>query len=128
MMSPKRLQVTITSNLVGSRTISIEEVARLDRRVFLADFLEDALPEIVSEGHRVVLVAHADALKIAGGGVLEGVADDAFDALAGIHVFLDGDLVGRVLFEEAANADVEAFRVFAKDDELKIFLGAAAQR
>jgi len=49
--------------------------------------------------------------------VLEGVADDALDSFAGVDVFLGGDFVGGALFEESTHADVEAFGVFAEDDE-----------
>ena len=72
------------------------EVAGVDLRIFGADGLEDALPEVAGEGHGVGLVGHAEALKFVGAGVVEGVADDALDALAGVDVFLDGDLVGSV--------------------------------
>ena len=61
-------------------------------------------------------------------GVVEGVADDALDAFAGVDVFLDGDLVGSSLFEEAADADVEAFGVFAEDHQVNVVGGAIAER
>jgi len=49
---------------------------------------------------------------------VEGVADDALDAFARVDILLDGDLVGGVLLEETANADVETFGVFAEDHEV----------
>ena len=55
-----------------------------------------------------------------GAGVVEGVADDAVDALVGVDVFLDGDFVGSSLLEETADADVEAFGVFAEDHEIEV--------
>jgi len=59
-----------------------------------------------------------------GAGVVEGVADDAVYAFVGVDVFLDGDFVGSSLLEEAANADVEAFGVFAEDHEVEVGRGA----
>lgn len=56
--------------------------------------------------------------------MLEGVADDALDAFAGVDVFLSGDFVGSSLFEEAAGTDVDAFGVFAKDDEANVVADA----
>jgi hypothetical protein len=44
-------------------------------------------------------------------GVFEGIADDAFHTLAGIDVFLHGDLVGGALFEYASGIGVDAFRI-----------------
>ena len=96
--------------------------------IFLANFLEDALPEVVSEGHGVGFVAHADALQAVLPGVVEGVANDALDAFAGVDVFLDGDLVGSALLEEAADADVEPLGVLAKDDQADVAFGAVAKR
>ena len=56
------------------------------------------------------------------------MAEDAFYAFVGVDVFLDGDFVGSVLFEEAAGADVDAFGVFAEDHEVEIPGGAIAER
>ncbi len=53
-------------------------------------------------------------------GVIEGMAEDALDAFAGVDVFLDSDLVGSSLLEEAANADIDAFGVFAEDHEVHV--------
>ncbi len=47
----------IADDLHGQRIN--KEMARIDVRVFLADFLENALPEAVSESHGIGLVAHA---------------------------------------------------------------------
>src|ERR1700737_2245807 len=105
-----------------------EEVAGIDFRVVGADKFEDALPEVGGKGHGVGFVAHAQAVEFAAAGELEGVADDALDAFAGVDVFLDGDFLGSSFLEEAANADVEAFGVFAEDHEVDVFAGAVAER
>ena len=55
-----------------------------------------------------------------GAGVVEGVAEDALDAFAGVDVFLDGDFVGSSLLEEATDADVDAFGVFAEDHQANV--------
>jgi len=55
-----------------------------------------------------------------GAGVVEGVAKDALDTFVGVDVFLDGNFVGSSLFEEAANADVQALGVFAEDYEIDV--------
>jgi len=104
------------------------EVAGFDVGIFGADGFEDALPEVAGVGHGVGFVGHAEAFELVGLGVLEGVADDALDTFAGVDVFLSGDFVGSVLLEEAAHADVEAFGVFAEDDEANVVGGDIAQR
>lgn len=104
------------------------EMARLDFGKFDADGSEDALPKITSESHGIGFVGHAQAVEFVGASVFESVANDALDAFAGVDVFLCGDFVGRVLFEEAAGAHVNAFGVFAKDDEANIVGDAVFQR
>ena len=119
------------------------EMAGVDVGIFGADGSEDALPEVAGVGHGVGFVGHADAQGLGGRGagrleagatcgvglgVLEGVADDALDPLAGVDVFLDGDFVGRVFLEEAAHADVKALGVFAEDDEADVVGGDIAKR
>jgi len=75
-------------------------VLRFDLRKRRRDFLEHALPQAAGVGHGVGLVAHQDAAArravhfFATGAVLERVADDAFDALARVDVFLDRNFVG----------------------------------
>ena len=59
-------------------------------------------------------------LRPRGARVLEGVADDPLDALAGGDVLLDRDLVGRALLEVPADADVGALGVLAEDDEVDV--------
>ena len=51
----------------------------------------------------------------------KGVADDAFDTLARVDVFLGRDLVGRVLLEHASRIGVNAFGIFAEHDEIHVF-------
>jgi len=104
-----------------------EQVAGIDFGIFGADGFENALPKVTGEGHGVGFVGHAQAFESVGTGVVEGVADDALDASAGVDVFLDGDFVGGALFEEAAGADVDAFGVFAEDHEVDVFGGAIAE-
>ena len=72
-------------------------------------------------------IAVVIALTGVGAGVVEGVADDALDAFAGVDVFLHGDFVGRILFEKAAHANVQAFGVFTEDHHADVFLAAVAQ-
>src|SRR6266852_4667171 len=103
-------------------------MAGIDVRVFLADELENPLPEVVRKGHGVGLVAHADAFQAVPAGVFERVADDALDAFERIHILLNGDLVQRVLFEEPANANIKSLGVFAENHETNVFFGAIAQR
>jgi hypothetical protein len=103
-------------------------VAGVYFRILLADLLEDPLPEVVGKDHGVRFVAHADALEIVAPGVIECVANDALDTLARVNVFLDGDFVARVFLEETADADVEAFRVFAEDDKPDVGCGALPER
>ena len=61
-------------------------------------------------------------------GVVEGEAEDALDAFAGVDVFLGGDFVGSSLFEEAAGADVDAFGVFAEDHQANVVWDAILER
>src|SRR5260370_30749427 len=82
----------------------------------------------MGEGHRIGLVAHAHPLQLIAASVAKSVANDALDALAGIDVFLDGDFVGCVFLEEAANADIETFSVLAEDHEAHVVSGTVAKR
>lgn len=109
------------------------KVAGLDVGIFGADGFENALPEVAGEGHSVGFVGHAKTSAFASAtanatSVFEGVAKDAFDAFAGIDVFLGGDFVGRSLFEEATGANIDAFGVFPEDDEANIVAEAILER
>jgi len=102
-------------------------VLRFDLRKRRRDFLEHALPQAAGVGHGVGLVAHQDAAArravhfFATGAVLERVADDAFDALARVDVFLDRNFVGRSLFENTAEVAVNTLGIFAEYDEINVF-------
>ena len=85
-----------------------------------ADLVEDAVPELVRVPHGVRLVGHVHARSPVRLRVLEGRADDALDALARVHVLVDGDLVGRAALELAADADVDALGVLAEHDEVDV--------
>src|SRR5258708_6523556 len=104
------------------------KMTRLDFRILLANLFEYPLPQVMGEGHGVGLIAHADTLELVLPGVLKSVADDALHSFAGVHVFLNGDFVGSILFEEAANADVQAFSVLAEDHKAYIVRRAIAER
>src|SRR5208283_5347202 len=104
------------------------EVAGIRFRMLFLQFAEDALPQVVAVGEGVRFVAHAEAMAGPRGGVLEREPEDALDALAGVQLFLHGDLIGGAALELAADIDVQAFRVFAKDNEIDVGLGAVAQR
>ena len=103
-------------------------MAGVNVRVFLAEFLENPLPETVSESHGIRFVTHAQALQAVLAGVFESVADDALDPFAGIHVFLNSDLVRGPFLEESANTGVQAFGVFADDHQADVFFRAVAKR
>ena len=96
------------------------KVAGVDLRIFLADLLEDALPEVVGKGHGVRFVAHANVPEFVLASVVEGMPDDSLDALAGVDVFLNGNFVGSAFLEEAAHADVKSFGIFAEDDKTDV--------
>ncbi len=61
-------------------------------------------------------------------GVLEGVANDPLDALAGVDVLLDGELLGSALFEDSTDADVEAFGILPENDEVDVIDATILQR
>jgi len=102
-------------------------VTSLDARVLLGHLVEAAAPEAVRVGHRVGLVGHVHALLAVLDGVREGRADDALDALAGVHVLVDRDLVRRALLEVAADVDVDALRVLPEHDHVAVLGSLAAQ-
>src|SRR5207249_8184384 len=104
-----------------------KKVPRVNVRVLLADFLEHTLPQAVRKSHGIRLVAHAHALQAVLPRILERIANNALDSFARVNVFLHGNLIGRALLERSANANIKAFRVFAKDDEANIFLGTVSQ-
>jgi folate-binding protein YgfZ len=99
---------------------------RGDLRIFARDFLEHALPQASRVSHGIGLIAHEDLLArraiepsvvLA---ILEGMADDTLSTLVRVDVFLDRDFVAGTLFEYAASIRVNAFGVFADDDEIDV--------
>src|SRR4029077_21108207 len=93
------VELTRVANYLHRECVDVK-VPGIDLRVFLADLLEDPLPKIVRERQGIGLVAHADALQTIPAGIIEGIADDAFDSLSRVDVFLDGNLVRSSLLEE----------------------------
>src|SRR5579859_1968101 len=59
-----------------------EEMPRINIRIFLAYFLEHALPQPMRKRHGVRLVAHAHALQSVLPRVLERITDDALHPFA----------------------------------------------
>src|SRR6185437_15113783 len=96
-------------------------------RIFGAHSFENALPQATRVSHGVGFVAHEHAAARAAIGffvvsaIIEGVADNTFDALASIDVLLDRKFVGSSLLEDAAGISVNALGVFAEDDEVYVF-------
>ena len=82
---------------------------------------EDPLPEPAGVHQHVVLVHQGD-LVAAPGGPLEGVPDDALDAVRGVDADLGGDLGGGAGADDAAVADVQALGALADDDEVDLAL------
>jgi hypothetical protein len=60
--------------------------------------------------------------------VVEGRADDALDALAGVDVLVDGDLVGGAAAHLAADVDVDPLGVLAKDHEVDVLRAVVLER
>ncbi len=104
------------------------EVPCLDAGVLRRDLAEDALPQRVPLRHRVALVGHAHAAAACGLRELERVADDPVDALVGVELLLDRDLVVGARLEAAADADVQPLGVLAEDDEVDVRRRAILQR
>ena len=71
----------------------------------------------MGKGHGVRFVAHANARELVLASIVESIPNDALNAFARVDVFLNRNFVGRVFFEEAADANVKAFGVFAKHDK-----------
>src|SRR5207302_9724191 len=105
-----------------------KQVAGVNVCIFAADFLEHALPKAMCERHGIRLVAHAQALQALPSRVLKRATNNALHSLPGVHVFLNSNLVGRVLLEHASNADIQTFRIFAKHNQPDVFLGAVTKR
>ena len=74
--------------------------------------LEDTLPEVVAEGERVGLVAHAYPLQAAPPSEIKRVANDALHTFARVQIFLDGNFVRGSLLEISAHAGRRGLRYF----------------
>jgi hypothetical protein len=86
--------------------------------------VEGAIPEIPGEGEDVGFAAERELVVFfAFAGEFESETEAAFDAAARVDAFLDGDFVGAALEDETAGAGVDAFVVFADDDEIDVFGG-----
>ena len=94
-----------------------------DVGVLGGDLVEGALPEVAGEGHDVRLVHEGEVLARPALGQVEGVADAALHAHAGVHAALGGHLVGRALAERAALAGVGALGVLPDHDHVDVVLG-----
>jgi hypothetical protein len=97
-------------------------------RILRRQLPEDALPERVPLRHRVALVGHADALAPVRGRKVERVLHDPVDALVGVQLFLNRHLIVGPGLEASADADVQPFRVLAKDDEVDVGRRPVLQR
>ncbi len=104
-------------------------VVGLDVRILFGHLGEGAHPQIVGVGQNVGLGAEGEFLGLVSfTGVLEGVADAALHTLAGVDHLLDGDLIGGALFQETADAGVQAFGVLPHDHEVDLFGSLVGQR
>src|SRR2546423_2299380 len=103
-------------------------------RVFGADRLEYSLPQASGVSHGIGFVAHENAGTRAVisffvvRAIFEGISDYALDSFARVYVFLDRDLLGSSLLEDAARIDVNTFGIFTNDDEVHIFRFNTFQR
>ncbi len=79
---------------------------------------EHPLPEAVGVNQRGVFIRHRHLRVAVRAGILEGVAANSLDPLIGIHVLLNGHLVGRPLFEVASHPDINALGVLADHDKI----------
>ena len=96
----------------------IDMVVRgLDLGVLLRDRVEGALPQVTRKGQHIGFV-HECQVLLAGHGQLEGVTNTPLHTVTGIDRSLRGDLVRRVLAEEAAFTGVGALCVLANHDEI----------
>src|SRR5437588_9276594 len=102
--------------------------------VFGADRLEYSLPQASGVSHGIGFIAHENAGTwgtisfFVVGAIFEGISDDALDTFARVYVFLDRDLLGSSLLEDAARIDVSTFGIFTNDDEVHIFRFNTFQR
>ncbi len=105
-------------------------VVGLDVGIFAGHFLKRSPPQVVAVGQHVGLGDEREHLLgvVAAARELEGPADAALAALAGVDGRLAGDFVGRVLLQEAADAAIQVFGVLADDDEVDVCRALVAER
>ena len=101
---------------------------RLHVRILCFQLVKDALPKRVAVRHGVALVGHAHTAQAARPRELEGVADDAVDALVGVDLFLYRDFVRSAGLEAAAHAHIDPFGVLAEHDEVHVAARPVLQR
>ena len=78
--------------------------------------------------HGVALVGHAQPGQAARPGELEGMADDALDALPGVDLLLNRHFVLGARLEAAADAGVEPLGVLPEHHEVDVGRAAPLQR
>jgi hypothetical protein len=97
----------------------------------LGDILKRAPPQIVAEREHVRLRYQREHLAlgiISFARIFECPANAALATLTGIHSGLRGYFIGRVLFQESADAAIQILGVLAHDDEIDIFRLLPGQR
>src|SRR5690606_34769660 len=90
-----------------------------DIRAFLSYFVEYTSPKVV-RGDRVRLVGECNAVQTVSSRVVERVTDYPLNALPGINLLRDKDLVWRPLLETSANGTVEPFSVLSEDHHVDV--------
>ena len=132
-MSPKRLLATTTSREAGSRTTRATRASTRQLSIVIcgnsaATSSNTVVPQRHPVTQRVGLRRARDVPSAVVARVLEGVADDPLDAVAGEHGGLDGEL-GRVPAVDApAGARVLALGVLAHEDDVDVLRGDARER
>src|SRR6202035_4218187 len=97
-------------------------MTRFDAGVFLAHLLENALPQVVREGHGIGFIAHAHALRTLALRVFKRKPYDALNAFARVYVFLYSNFVRSALLKKSANPDIQTLGIFTKNHQPNIFL------
>src|ERR1700674_92567 len=147
LQSGSKIADDVAKHVVGDEDIKSARIAhhlhgervhvhalRFDLRILRGDLLEHALPQASGMSHGVRFVAHqhspprrAIQLLIARA-ILKRVADDAFDALARVDVFLDCNFIRRSLLEHSSKVAVNALGVLANHNEIDVFWFDAFER
>ena len=122
-ISPNKLLATTTSNVSGRRnklhhrTVDQQRVG-FDLRELAGDFCEDFVPQHHSIALGIAFGGRGDMFLGARLCFFESGPDNAFAAAPGEHGRLDGDVVGLVLVDPAANVGVLPFGIFAIDEHV----------